>query len=98
MYELTRCYPATERFELIQQTRAAAVSVSANIAEGCGRYGPREFARFVSIALGSESELESHIEIAIALGYADRPSTSPLLANCQELRRMLVTLYHRLSK
>jgi len=54
---------------LVSQLRRAASSVPANIAEGCGCNGNREFARFLGIALRSASETEYHLLLARDLGY-----------------------------
>ena len=53
------------------QIRRSAASIGANMAEGCGRSGEREFARFLRIALGSASELEYHLILATDLGYLE---------------------------
>jgi len=61
IYELTRDYPKEELYGLTSQTRRAAVSVPANIAEGQGRQGKQEFKQFLYIAQASLSELETHL-------------------------------------
>ena len=63
-YQATKGFPAAERFGLTAQIRGAAVSIMANIAEGCGRNGKAEFIRFLSIASGSATELECHFIVA----------------------------------
>ena len=63
LYRRTRGFPPDERFGLISQIRRAAVSVEANIAEGCGRGGKLDFARFLQQAMGSAAELECHLLI-----------------------------------
>ena len=98
VYGATDSYPARERFGLVQQTRGAAVSISANLAEGCGRRGAREFARFVDIALGSAYELCSHLEVAIALGFLDSKDSVELMTSLEEIRRMLAGLTKSLMK
>jgi four helix bundle protein len=60
VYRVTACFPNDERFGLSSQMRRAAVSIEANIAEGCGRAGHADFARFLEIGMGSASELECH--------------------------------------
>jgi hypothetical protein len=59
IYRLTNSFPVQERYGLSSQMRRAAVSVSASLAEGCGRQGDVELRRFVRISLGSLAELES---------------------------------------
>ena len=60
VYGLTSSFPREERLGLTAQLRRSAASVPTNIAAGCGRFGERELARFVSIASGSASETEYH--------------------------------------
>ena len=52
-------WPRDERYGLTAQIRRAALSVPTNIAEGVGRQGRRELARYLSIALGSLAEVSS---------------------------------------
>ena len=69
VYRVTAVFPAHEQYGLVSQMRRAAVSIPSNVAEGAGREGSREFARFLSIARGSLSELDTQHQIAIRLGY-----------------------------
>ena len=68
VYRLTAAFPKEEQYGLTSQMRRAATSVPANIAEGAARSGTRELLHFFSIATGSLSELDTHIEVAKRLG------------------------------
>jgi four helix bundle protein len=56
----------------------AATSVPANIAEGCGRAGDRDFRRFLRHSLGSACELEYHLLLARDLGFLAEAAYEPL--------------------
>jgi four helix bundle protein len=89
IYRKTQSFPAEERFGLTIQLRRAAVSVASNIAEGCGRDGERDFARFLSIAAGSASEVEYQLLLARDLGYLTDEIHGQLDARINEVKRML---------
>ena len=69
VYEVTQQFPANEQYGLISQMNRSAVSISANIAEGCSRKTAADFARFLEIAVGSSFELETYFEIALNLCF-----------------------------
>ena len=69
VYLFTENFPKDEAYGLTSQIRRASVSVPGNIAEGAGRNGNREFLKFVYIARGSLSELETHLILAKDIGY-----------------------------
>ena len=58
LYRISRQFPREEIYGITGQLRRAAVSIGANLAEGCGRRTSNELARFVRVALGSASELD----------------------------------------
>ncbi len=69
VYQLVESFPREEMFGLTSQIKRSVVSIPSNIAEGAARQSKAEFKRFLRIALGSASELETQIEIAYRLGY-----------------------------
>ena len=77
VYTTTSDFPKPELYGLASQMRRAAVSIPSNIAEGAARESTAEFLRFLYIARGSLSELETQVLIAHDLGYLE--DTDPLL-------------------
>ena len=67
------------------------MSIPANIAEGCGRNGDAELARFLQIAMGSASELEYHILLAHDIGLLSNVSYEQLSLDTTEVKRMLAS-------
>ena len=53
IYEITKKFPSEEKFGLVSDMRRAANSIVHNIAEGFGRYEPRDKTRFYKISRGS---------------------------------------------
>lgn len=64
VYKATVGFPKTELYGLTRQIRRCGASIPANIAEGCGRDGDAELARFLRLSMGSASELEYHLLLA----------------------------------
>ena len=89
IYRLTHSFPKTEVYALSSQMQRAAVSIPANIAEGHARESTREFVHYISIALGSLAELETHLILAGRLSYLEDRNISTTLSRADELGRML---------
>ena len=96
VYRATRTFPREEQFGLTAQVRRSAESVAANIAEGCGRGGDLEFARYLQIAMGSASETEYHVLLARDLGLIPAADFDRLAEIVQEVKRMLTALIRKL--
>jgi four helix bundle protein len=89
IHQLSRTFPAQERFELGSQSRRAAFSVAANIVEGFGRYPPRERAQFLRIALASLTGLGYCIHVARRLDYISEETRTEIDL---EMRRVAAPL------
>jgi four helix bundle protein len=92
IYEASRCFPREEIYGMTSQLRRAAVSVGANIAEGCGRRSDGELIRFLEIARGSASEVEHHLLLAGDLKFLPATTHKDLEKKLQEVQRMLTSL------
>ena len=97
-YALSRKYPHDELFSLTSQSRRAAASIAANIAEGYGRSTKPAYLNFLRIAQGSLKELETHLILAERIGATPSGSTDELLGRADELGRMLRALITKLEK
>ena len=97
VYRITAAFPREERYGLTSQLRRACSSIAANLAEGCGRNGDAEFARFCSMAMGSASEMEYHLLLARDLKLIKPQDYVGLNQRATELKRMLTALMHKLN-
>lgn len=95
-YRYTRRFPREEIYGLTAQIRRASASIGANIAEGCGKSGDADLARFLQIAMGSASELEYHFLLAHDLQYMDGDIYKHLHDETTRVKKMLASLINRL--
>lgn len=92
IYKTTGRFPREELYGLTSQMRRASASVAANIAEGFGRGGNAELARFLTIGIGSAYEVEYHALLAKDLGFLSEEAHSKLENQIVEVKRMLASL------
>ena len=97
LYKGTGGFPKDERFGLTSQMRRAAISIPSNIAEGCGREGDAELARFCVIARGSAAELEYQLLLARDLKLILPEDYERLSQQTVEIKRMLTVLVQKLT-
>jgi len=76
-------------YVLSEQIRGAALSVPSNIAEGFERGNRNEFTQFLSIAKASCGEVRSDLYVAMDIGYIDEPTARTLIANAEEVGRII---------
>jgi four helix bundle protein len=89
VYKLTGRMPKEESFGLVSQMRRASVSTASNIAEGFGRQSNKEKDHFYAISHGSLYEVESQIEIAVAIGYLTEAEVGLVRQYCLDTSRLL---------
>ena len=97
IYALAEHFPVKETYGFISQMTRAAVSVPSNIAEGSGR-SDKDFAHFLSIALGSLYELNTQIVLSERIGYIDNEQSEHLQQKAEALQMMISGFKKRLDK
>jgi four helix bundle protein len=88
-YEATAEFPKREVYGLASQIRRAAVSIPSNIAEGHSRRNRLAYLNHLSIALVSQSEVETQIDLSYLLGFIPNQSADELQSMAGEVGRML---------
>jgi four helix bundle protein len=91
LYRVSRGFTREELYGITSQLRRAAVSIGANLAEGCGRRSSAELARFVRIAMGSASELDYHLLLCRDLGLMHVDDFTRTANELTEVRKMLTS-------
>jgi four helix bundle protein len=97
-YELTANYPSAEKYALTSQTRRAVVSISNNIAEGCGRFTQNDLVHFLQMSLGSTNEVENCLLIGQSLKFLEDEGFGILNEKNTEVRKMLISLIEKIRK
>lgn len=99
LYEYSNGFPREEIYGLTSQMRRAAVSIPSNLAEGCGRSSNKELLRFLDIALGSLSELDTQMVISDMLGYNKTTTLyTEIRDQLRRIRQMIINLMKALTK
>ncbi|MGD0696630.1 MAG: four helix bundle protein [Terriglobia bacterium] len=89
LYKLAKALPETEKFKPASQIRRAAISVTANIAEGFGRFGYQENAQMCRQARGSVYELRDHLTTCVDEGFVAPAEGKRLDSLAQSVARQL---------
>jgi four helix bundle protein len=97
IYEITKAFPDSEKYQLITQMQRAAYSIPSNFSEGCGRASDKEFNRFLQICLGSAHELEYFILLGKDLGLVSLNDFESLTFKINEIKKKLYNLSKKLQ-
>ncbi|MBP3740591.1 MAG: four helix bundle protein [Bacteroidales bacterium] len=89
VYKSTQNYPQDERFGLSSQFRRAAVSITANIAEGYKKLSKADKLRFFNIAQGSLEECRNYVILSYDLGYSDKETDEMMRNSIEEVSKLL---------
>lgn len=98
IYKITRDFPKEELYGLTSQIRRASISISSNIAEGCGRSTPRDFRNFLYNAMGSLREVETQILFAKDFNYLSDISFELVSEKIDELGAKLTNFIKRVNE
>jgi four helix bundle protein len=98
IYRITNNSVFSKDYALRDQIRRSSISIMANIAEGFGRRGDKEFKQFLNIAHGSAAELQSHIYVALDLQYINQKEFSDFYKEIEEISKMLQAFKNYLMK
>ena len=91
IYFLTIKFPHEEKYGLTSQIRRSSISIPSNIAEGSSRKSQKEFAHFLSIAIGSSFELETQLIIANKVKLIEQSDFSTIAQMLNQIQAMLHT-------
>ena|SRR6266508_1656971 len=97
VYKASAKFPKDEMYALTSQMRRVSSSISANIAEGCGRGSDADFGRFLQIAMGSASELEYHLLLACDLKFLNQLLYKKFNEDVTGVKRMLASFLKKLK-
>lgn len=97
IYQITKTFPKEERFGLIDQLRRAVSSITANIAEGFGRFHFADKVRFYHQARGSVKEVQNFILLAKDLGYINTDQAKTLFSLAKQSEKLINGLIRSIS-
>ncbi|SFK96689.1 four helix bundle protein [Proteiniphilum acetatigenes] len=98
IYRITRRFPKDERFGIVSQMRRAAISITANIAEGYRKFGKKDKLRFFNISQGSLAEIYNYLILAKDLQYISQNDYDLFQVQLIELDKLLRAYCAKISK
>jgi len=97
-YKATASFPKSELYGLTGQLRRASVSIPSNVAEGHGRRSTKAYLNHVSIAIGSQAEFATCVELATRVGFLDEGNRKRVVALSDSVGRLLYGLHRALKR
>ena len=97
VYKASEKFPRSEMFGLSSQVRRSVVSIPSNVAEGKA-IGGQSYPRHIKVALGSEAELQTQVELAKRLEMLSPEEADYLITRTSEVGKMLTSLLNALPK
>ncbi|MBR5715478.1 MAG: four helix bundle protein [Bacteroidales bacterium] len=97
IYDITNVSPFKNDYRFVQQIRAAAGSISDNIAEGFERQGNKEFKNFLYFAKGSCGELRSQLNRAYDVKFIDEETYQQMYKDCKRLSSSILRFIESLK-
>ena len=98
IYKITENFPKSEIYGITSQLRRASVSISSNIAEGCGKLSERDFLNFLVISFGSSKEVENLLLLCKELNYINITDFNSLNQQLTETSKMLNAFISNIKK
>ena len=98
VYSVTSNFPVDERYGIVSQLRRASVSICSNIAEGTGRFSPKDKARFITISFSSLVEVMNLLILSENLNYISNQTNTELQKQLNVISKMLSGLRKSLIK
>jgi len=98
VYKISENFPKNEIYNLTSQIRRSAVSIPSNIAEGAARNTTKELINFLHISQGSLSELDTQLDISLALNYikdTDRKDLDQMMVRIDKMLSGLIAAKRR---
>jgi four helix bundle protein len=98
IYKIIKIFPNDERYALTDDLKRSANSVCHNIAEGYGRFEPKDKSRFYKFSRGSSYEALSQLLVAESQNYITSEMCDNLMSRYKEIIEELDALIFRFDK
>ena len=93
IHKITATFKHPESFELGRELRKTAISIPSNVAEGFNRHSRNTYRYHVGVALGSDGELETQLEVGSRCEFIAPDQSTKLFASCALTGRLLQGLW-----